>query len=92
MVCSHGGLFFIRHNEIHDLTAGLLQEVCYDVQVEPSLLPLCGETISPILLFAVASVNTAMKLRWLRLCTFTNYSSICTASNNVPLANAYLFI
>jgi len=47
MVCRHGGLTFIWHNELRDLTAGLLQEVCHDVQVEPSLLPLTGEIISP---------------------------------------------
>ena len=47
MVCRHGGLSFIWHNELHDLTAGLLQEVCHDVQVEPPLLPLTGVTISP---------------------------------------------
>jgi len=48
VVCRHGGLTFIRHNELRDLTAGLLQEVCHDVQVEPPLLPLNGETISPV--------------------------------------------
>ena len=47
MVCRYGGLNFIRHNELRDLTAGLLQEVCHDVQVEPSLLPVDGETITP---------------------------------------------
>ena len=47
MVCRHGGLTFIRHNELRDLTAGLLQEICRDVQVEPSLLPLDGKTITP---------------------------------------------
>jgi len=47
MVCCHGGLTFIWHNELRDLTAGLLQEVCHDVQVEPPLLPLNGKAISP---------------------------------------------
>ena len=48
MVCRHGDLTFIRHNELHDLTAGWLQEVCCNVAVEPPLLLLSGETIAPI--------------------------------------------
>ena len=40
MICSHGGLTFVRHNELHDLTASWLQEVCHDV-------PLTGESITP---------------------------------------------
>ena len=41
------GVFCIlRHNEIHDLTATLLTEVCHDVRVEPELQPLTGESIT----------------------------------------------
>ena len=47
MICRHGGLTFIRHNELRDLTAEWLQEVCHDVTVEPPLLPLNGELITP---------------------------------------------
>ena len=49
MICRHGGLTFIRHNELRDLTAESewLQEVCHDVTVEPPLLPLNGELITP---------------------------------------------
>ena len=35
----------MRHNELRDITAKL-QEVCSDVQVEPSLQPLSGEHLS----------------------------------------------
>ena len=38
-----GGFINIHHNDVRDLTAKLLSEVCYDVQVEPTLLPLTGE-------------------------------------------------
>ncbi len=34
-----------RHNEIRDITAGLLTEVCHDVRVEPDLQPLSGESL-----------------------------------------------
>ena len=35
MICRHGALTFIHHNELRDLTASWLQDVCYDVAVEP---------------------------------------------------------
>ena len=44
--CPTGGYPTIRHNEVRDLTASLLQQVCYDVAVEPHLQPLSGETMS----------------------------------------------
>ena len=36
----------VRHNEIHDITANLLTEVCHDVQIEPCLQPLTGESLA----------------------------------------------
>ena len=44
--CPTGGFPSIRHNEIRDLTANLIAEVCHDVCVDPSLQPLCGEHLS----------------------------------------------
>jgi hypothetical protein len=41
--CPMGGFQTRRHNEIRDLTADMLREVCLSVSVEPSLLPLRGE-------------------------------------------------
>ena len=35
----------VRHNEIRDVTATLLTEVCHDVLLEPDLQPLTGEII-----------------------------------------------
>ena len=43
--CSRGGYTILRHNELRDVTASLLSEVCHDVQVEPPLIPLSGETL-----------------------------------------------
>ena len=40
--CPTGGIPSIRHNEIHDITASLLAEVCHDVSTEPLLQPLTG--------------------------------------------------
>ena len=41
-----GGLPSIRHNDIRDLTAKLLTEVCSNVSIEPALQPLTGERLS----------------------------------------------
>ena len=37
-----GGFTFVRPNEIRDMTANLLSEVCHGVQTEPDLQPLTG--------------------------------------------------
>ena len=42
--CPTGGYPAMRHNDLRDLTASLLREVAHDVQVEPHLQPLTGET------------------------------------------------
>ena len=42
--CPTGGFTIIRHNEVRDLLANLLTEVCHDVSVEPHLQPLSGES------------------------------------------------
>ena len=41
-----GGFPSIRHNELRDITAELLTEVCHSVGVEPVLQPLTGEQFS----------------------------------------------
>ena len=47
MICPFGGLPIARHNEIRDIAAQRLNEVCADVVKEPSLQPLSGEIIFP---------------------------------------------
>ena len=44
--CPRGGFPSIRHNEIRDITANLLTEVCHDVQVEPDLQEVANEVLS----------------------------------------------
>ena len=44
--CPKGGYPSIRHNEIRDLTAALLLEVCHNVSTEPHLQPMTGEVMS----------------------------------------------
>ena len=45
LVCRHGGYPMIRHNELRDVVADLLREVCTDVATEPCLQPLSGERL-----------------------------------------------
>ena len=51
MTCPMGGYPTLRHNEIRDMTAQLLTEVCSNVATEPHLQPLTGES------FRLASTN-----------------------------------
>ena len=43
--CKVGGLPIHRHNDIRDLTASLISEVCPNTEIEPSLQPLTGESM-----------------------------------------------
>ena len=50
--CKKGGFVSIRQNDLHDLTARIVSELCKDTEIEPKLLPLPGEeehgrTINP---------------------------------------------
>ena len=44
-ICSRGGFPSIRHNELRDITAGLLTEICHNVGTEPPLQPLSDEQL-----------------------------------------------
>ena len=44
MDCRTGGFPTRRHNEIRDITAEIMSEVCYNVMIEPQLQSLSGET------------------------------------------------
>ena len=52
MICNMGGFPTVRQNEIRDITASLLTEVCHNVATEPSHQPLSGESM------AARSANT----------------------------------
>ena len=46
LFCPKGGFPIMRHNEVRDLTANLMAEVCHDVCIEPTLQPVTGEHLS----------------------------------------------
>ena len=45
--CSHGGYLGLRHNEVRDLLGEVLDEICVNVSLDPSLKPLDGEQLAP---------------------------------------------
>ena len=46
MVCRRGGFIIQRHNELRDLEAEMLSMVCNDVEIEPVLQEINGETLN----------------------------------------------
>ena len=48
LICKKGGFVSLRHNNLRDVTAGILRShsICKDVQVEPVLLPVTGEHLT----------------------------------------------
>jgi len=44
--CAKGGFPSLRHNEIRDITASLLTEVCCEVCVEPELQPVTTDQLN----------------------------------------------
>ena len=47
LTCRQGGFPILRHNELRDTFASLLNEVCTEVTTEPALQPLSGESLQP---------------------------------------------
>ena len=46
MICKRGGFIIQRHNKLRDLEADLLNLVCKDVETEPVLQEITGETLN----------------------------------------------
>ena len=44
--CKKGGLVSLRHNQVRNLTASLLDEVCHNACVEPQVLQLTGKNLN----------------------------------------------
>ena len=58
IVCQRGGFIIQRHNELRDLEAEMLRMVCNDVEVEPVLQEVTGETLNH-------GANKAPDARWI---------------------------
>ena len=46
MSCKMAGFVHARHDEIRDIQATLLKEICNDVEREPHLQPITGEVFT----------------------------------------------
>ena len=46
MICKRGGFIIQRHNDLRDLEANLRDLVCNDVETEPALKEITGETLN----------------------------------------------
>ena len=44
--CKKGGFIHSRHDQLRNLEAKMLSEVCQDIEIEPQLQPLTGENMS----------------------------------------------
>ena len=47
MNCTTGGFIHKRHDGVRDVVGKVMEDVAYDVQIEPPLQPLTGEIIQP---------------------------------------------
>ena len=91
--CSHGEFPSIHHNELRDITAELMSQVCHNVGTEPSLQPITGEH----LIHRIANreddswLDVAAGSFWgnYRQCTFFDirvFNSFAPSYQNTPLA------
>ncbi len=94
--CSYGGFPSVRHNEIRDLTAHLMSEVCHNVGIEPELQPLTGERFD----LRSANVEDGARLDvraesfWGRdrQCAFFDvrvFNPLAHTYRNIPLTSSY---
>ena len=45
MTCKKGGFVSIRYNDLRDLNAKMLSQVCKDIEIQPKLTPITGEEL-----------------------------------------------
>ena len=45
MSCRKGGFLYMRHNDLRDLTANMMLEVCKDTKTKSKLTPVSGEEL-----------------------------------------------
>ena len=86
LTCKTGGFPAIRHNEVRDITASLLSEVCHGVTIEPHLQPLTGElmqhkSFTPLVFLVTGGMGRAATTFYSRLASMisekrsTHYSN-----------------
>ena len=84
MTCKRGGFTILRHNEIRDMTAKLLSEVCHNVATEPPLQPLSGGTFTHRSVNVSAEAHLDIKARGFWNSTQDAYFDVRVFHPNVP--------
>ena len=94
--CSHGSFPSIRHNEVRDITAELLSEVCQNVGTEPHLQPVTNEHLIHRTANREngAQLDVAADSSWgnNRQCTFFDirvFNPLAPSYQNTSLAQCY---
>ena len=94
--CPKGGFPIIRHNEIRDLTANLLTEVCHEVSVFPDLQPITDETFqgASAIIQDGARLDVAMSGFWggrheRTFCDVRVYNPHAPSNRNSNLTSCY---
>ena len=66
LICKIGGYVSMRHNHLRDTTAELLRshQICKDVETEPHLIPLNGETLPPGTTTTAAQLDVCARNLW----------------------------
>ena len=85
--CPKGGFIITRHNEVRDLTAEILNEVCSQVSVEPTLTPLTGEEFrqASVIKTDNARADICARSFWIK-----GQTAYCDVRVFNPLANCYM--
>ena len=42
ILCKKGDFIYVKHNDLRDLTANMMSEVCKDTKIKPKVTPLSG--------------------------------------------------
>ena len=92
LACPNGGFVIRRHNELRDLEAEFLDEVCISVTKEPVLQPLSGEVVRGNQSSEARLDVSAIGFWWPQKKSFVDvrvFEPNCAAYRDLSLAQAY---
>ena len=93
--CKKGGFISTRHNEVRRITADLLKEICIDVEEEPLLQEVTGETFKAktAKIEKDARLDIAARGFWMRgqraFCDVRVFNPIAKCHRSKPLAKIH---
>ena len=93
--CKKGGFISTRHNEVRRITADLLKEICIDVEEEPLLREVTGETFKAktAKIEKDARLDIAARGFWMRgqraFCDVRVFNPIAKCHRSKPLAKIH---